>query len=111
MRINARPAKTIVITRDIVIQNAKTHMQRAAGGDDMTCLEHFIENGLEFIDGHTYKEWIDAMNKDINREHSNISIEQLWEICQYIRYTYLPCHIQDYCYRENKAGKCYMMED
>lgn len=64
----------------------------------MSCLEHLIDNGLLTIErlGHneSRKEWMDKMQNDINLPHTNISLEDLWEICQYIKYVWMPCSLE-----------------
>lgn len=51
----------------------------------MSCLEHLIENGLIALEKHA-DNWEEIMKNDVNLPHTNISIEDLWEICQYIKY-------------------------
>jgi hypothetical protein len=57
----------------------------------MSNLEHLIENGLSAIARMNHDEWKEFMIKDCNwlgNEH--ISIDELWTICQYVEYTYIP---------------------
>lgn len=56
----------------------------------MSNLEHLIENGLCLLDeGKSYKEWRDIMYDDINWEgNENITLDNLWEICQYVIFTW-----------------------
>ena len=52
----------------------------------MTCLEHLIENGLRCVSNFSHDGFIDIMNRDVNYNHTKISAEDLWTICQYIKY-------------------------
>lgn len=56
----------------------------------MSNLEHLIENGLcRLSEGKSYKEWREIMQDDCNWENNeNISIDNLWEICQYVLFTW-----------------------
>ena len=63
----------------------------------MTNIEHLVENGLNLIDKEEPNQWRAKMQKDVNFKESNISINALWEICQYKRYTYLPCKLLNKC--------------
>jgi len=56
----------------------------------MSNLEHLIENGLCLLDeGKSYKEWRELMQQDFNWEgNENITIDTLWEICQYVIFTW-----------------------
>ena len=58
----------------------------------MSNLEHLIENGLSALKrGVSYEKWLKTMKDDVNWQgNENISIEQLWAICQYIIYTWMP---------------------
>ena len=76
----------------------------------MSNLDHLIENGLSALKrGVSYEKWLKTMKNDVNWQgNENISIEQLWTICQYVIYTWIPsaqpeCHI---C-RECKWAKFY----
>ena len=52
----------------------------------MSNLEHLVENGLVSLDkGMSYEEWMEKMKGDCNwRGNENITINNLWEICQYV---------------------------
>lgn len=52
----------------------------------MSNLEHLVENGLVSLEkGMSYEEWMERMKKDCNwRGNENITIKNLWEICQYV---------------------------
>ena len=52
----------------------------------MSNLEHLVENGLVALDkGMPYEEWMKKMKDDCNwRGNENITINNLWEICQYV---------------------------
>lgn len=56
----------------------------------MSNLEHLIENGLCHLDeGKSYREWREIMQQDCNWEgNENITIDNLWEICQYVIFTW-----------------------
>lgn len=57
----------------------------------MTNLEHLVENELTLIEQKTpYREWRRAMYNDVNYEECNISLDDLWDICQYVSCTYVP---------------------
>ena len=58
----------------------------------MSNLEHLIENGLSALKrGVSYEKWLKTMKNDVNWQgNENISIEQLWTICQYVTYTWIP---------------------
>ena len=59
----------------------------------MSNLEHLIENGLCCLDeGKSYKEWHEIMQHDVNWEgNENITLDNLWEICQYVIFTWDSC--------------------
>ena len=59
-------------------------------GEQMSNLEHLIENGLCRLDeGKSYREWREIMQEDVNWEgNENITLDNLWEICQYVIYTW-----------------------
>lgn len=53
----------------------------------MSNLEHLLENGLIAMQSMTSTEWEKQMRKDPNWEgNEHISIDDLWEICQYVIY-------------------------
>lgn len=56
----------------------------------MSNLEHLIENGLcRLSEGKSYREWREIMQQDCNWEgNENITIDNLWEICQYVIFTW-----------------------
>ena len=56
----------------------------------MSNLEHLIENGLCLLDeGKPYREWREIMQQDRNWDgNENITLDNLWEICQYVIYTW-----------------------
>lgn len=57
----------------------------------MTNLEHFVENGLVLLEqGVEPDEWRHRMSSDLNRPEVSVSVDEMWEICQYIYYSYLP---------------------
>lgn len=58
----------------------------------MSNLEHLVENGLDRLmnDFSSREEWIQTMRDDPNwAGNENITIDQLWEICQYVICTYV----------------------
>lgn len=57
---------------------------------EMSDLEHLIENGLCFLDeGKSYREWRELMQQDRNwYGNENITLDNLWEICQYVIFTW-----------------------
>lgn len=59
----------------------------------MSNLEHLLENGLVRLEKHiSYEEWVKETEKDPNwTPYIGITINELWEICQYLTYTYLLC--------------------
>lgn len=60
----------------------------------MSNLEHLVENGLSLLErGTKYKEWREKMDEDINWiGNENITINDLWEICQYVYYSWRLYH-------------------
>lgn len=56
----------------------------------MSNLEHLIENSLFCLkEGASYEEWRETMQQDWNWEgNENITIDNLWEISQYVIYTW-----------------------
>lgn len=65
----------------------------------MSNLERLIENSLSLLENHTdYQHWKWAMREDVNWENcdSHISLDDLWDICQYVLYTYVPAKIDEY---------------
>lgn len=52
----------------------------------MSNIEHLFENGLEEIkkENITYDKWIEKMENDPNWLGVQMSIEELWAICQYV---------------------------
>jgi len=56
----------------------------------MNNLEHLIENGLcRLSEGKSYRDWREIMQQDCNWEgNENITIDNLWEICQYVIFTW-----------------------
>ena len=56
----------------------------------MSNLEHLIENGLLLLDeGKSCSEWKEIMQQDCNwTGNENITIDNLWEICQYVIFTW-----------------------
>ena len=63
----------------------------------MSNLEHLIENSLIALEHYrNYNEWYEYMQKDVNWQgNEHISIDDLWTICQYVVYTYVPLRIDD----------------
>lgn len=57
----------------------------------MTCLEHLIENTLDnFSKRKSLQEICDRIREDVNLPGSGITVEQCYEICQFIFYDVLP---------------------
>ena len=56
------------------------------GEVEMSNLEHLIENGLcRLSEGKSYRDWHEIIQQDCNWEgNENITIDNLWEICQYV---------------------------
>ena len=52
----------------------------------MSNLEHLVENGLHCLKHcMDYKEWHERMKSDCNwAGNENITLDNLWEICQYV---------------------------
>lgn len=62
----------------------------------MTNIEHLLENGLEAVDKAAkdekdcYTAFMEEMNKHYNRQMFkgvNISMDELWQIVQYIKFS------------------------
>lgn len=57
----------------------------------MTCLEHLIENTLDnFSKRKSFQEICDRIREDVNLPGSGLTVEQCYEICQFIFYDVLP---------------------
>jgi len=57
----------------------------------MTCLEHLIENTLgDFSKRKPVQEICDNIRQDVNLPGSGLTIEQCYEICQFVFYDVLP---------------------
>lgn len=57
----------------------------------MTCLEHLIENTLDsFSKRRPVQEICDRIREDVNLSGSGLTVEQCYEICQFIFYDVLP---------------------
>lgn len=57
----------------------------------MTCLEHLIENTLDnFSKRKSLQEICDRIREDVNLPDSGLTVEQCYEICQFIFYDVLP---------------------
>lgn len=58
----------------------------------MSNLEHLVENGLcRLSEGKSYTEWCEIMQQDVNwdgNEELFITVDTLWEICQYVIFTW-----------------------
>jgi hypothetical protein len=58
----------------------------------MSNLEHLIENGLcRLQESKSYAEWREIMQQDVNwggNEELFITVDTLWEICQYVIFTW-----------------------
>lgn len=55
----------------------------------MSNLEHLIENTLMAIeDGRPYDDVILGIKMDINFPACNLTEQEVWEICQYVKYTW-----------------------
>lgn len=51
----------------------------------MSCLEHIIENTLcRFKEGKNYDEIIAAINADINKPYVRLTVDEIYEVCQYV---------------------------
>ena len=63
----------------------------------MSNLEHLIETGLcRMKEGKSYKEWRDVMRDNCNWEgNENITLDNLWEICQYVIYSWDLCRASE----------------
>ena len=74
----------------------------------MSNLEHLIENGLcRLEEGKSYREWREIMQQDRNWQgNENITLDSLWEICQYVIFTwglertFVRCKDCKYCVKE-----------
>ena len=38
--------------------------------------------------------WEEWMKEDENLPHTNLTLDDLWEICQYIIYVWMPCYLE-----------------
>ena len=58
----------------------------------MSNIEHLVENGLTRLEKKlSYQQWMEETKQDVNwNEHVNMTIEELWEICQYIICVWIP---------------------
>ena len=58
----------------------------------MSNLEHLIENGLcRLKETENYGEWNKQMYEDPNwKPYIGITIDDLWVVCQYVQYTWIP---------------------
>lgn len=57
----------------------------------MTCLEHLIENTLiDFSQKKPVQEICDNIKNDVNLSGSGLTVDQCYEICQFIIYDVLP---------------------
>ena len=58
----------------------------------MSNLKHLIENGLCLIqEGKSYREWCGIMQQDVYWDENGeemLTVDILWEICQYVIYTW-----------------------
>ena len=56
----------------------------------MSNLEHLVENGLYCLEERkNYEDWYQRMLDDCNwSPHVGLTIDDLWEICQYVIYRY-----------------------
>ena len=55
----------------------------------MSNLEHLIENTLMAIeDGRPYNDVVLGIKMDINFPACNLTEQEVWEICQYVKYTW-----------------------
>lgn len=56
----------------------------------MSNLEHLLENGLCLLKGGaSYEKWNERMKMDCNwTGNENITLDNLWEICQYVIYSW-----------------------
>lgn len=55
----------------------------------MSNLEHLIENTLMALeDGRPYDDVISGIKMDINFPACNLTEQEVWEICQYVKYTW-----------------------
>ena len=62
----------------------------------MSNLEHLIENTMQAIDeGLEVDEIKCRIKDDVNFKNVNISVDDIWEICQYFRYTYLGAEVRE----------------
>lgn len=63
----------------------------------MSKLEHLVENGLVALEeGCDRDKWFERMRKDPNLVSlAGMDIEDLWTICIYVFYTYVPCVMEE----------------
>lgn len=63
----------------------------------MSNLEHLLENGLMTLKTLQNKEeWKDKMRSDVNwRGPVYLTLDELWEICQYVVYTWDIINCED----------------
>ena len=56
----------------------------------MSNLEHLIENALVTMEDDTlcYKDIRERIRNDINLPSTALSVDDVWEICQYVKYTW-----------------------
>lgn len=56
----------------------------------MSNLEHLIENTLVAMEDDTLcpKDIRERIRNDINLSSTSLSVDEVWEICQYIKYTW-----------------------
>lgn len=56
----------------------------------MTNLEHIIENTLDaFSEGYTAEQIMGFIKTDMNLPEQPLTVDQIYEICQYVWCTYL----------------------
>lgn len=56
----------------------------------MSGLEHLIENTLVAMEDDTlcHKDICERIKNDINLPSTSLSVDDVWEICQYVKYTW-----------------------
>lgn len=77
----------------------------------MTNLEHYIENAICYLENNgTYEDFFNQKLLKLGEEQTGISLKDMWEMAQYIVYSYKPCIVRETEERvENKYG--YKLDD
>lgn len=56
----------------------------------MSNLEHLIDSAIYYVEHYSFEEFKETWSTNVNKKSVMAPLEEIWEIANYIYYTYRP---------------------